>query len=118
MIAELLGTSIEVFIGLTVVLFGAAAWLTGRATALNWQPSWLLLVYGALLGLGSRFLTFALFTGELLSLSGYVIATAVLLGVMGCAYRLYRVRQMVRQYPWLYERRGPFAWREKDHAAS
>lgn len=117
MIEALLGSGLEVFIGLTVVLFGGTAWLTGRALALNWKSSWLVLPYGMLLGMGARFLTFALFEGELWSPSGYVIATAVLLGIMLLAYRLYRVRRMVRQYPWLYERHGPFAWRQKDQAA-
>jgi hypothetical protein len=117
-IEALLGSALEVFIGLTVVLFGGAAWLTGRALALNWKSPWLILLYGMLLGMGARFLTFALFEGELWSLSGYVTTTAVLLGIMLLAYRLYRVRQMVRQYPWLYERRGPFAWRQKDQTVS
>jgi len=28
-------------------------------------------------------------------------------------YRLTRTRQMVEQYPWAYERRGPLWWRAK-----
>ena len=27
-----------------------------------------------------------------------------------------RARQMARQYPWLYERTGPFSWRERKPA--
>jgi hypothetical protein len=109
----LLGSSVAVFIGVTVVLFGAAAWMTGRATALAWQTGWLLLPYSLLLGLGARFLTYALFEGQLLACYGYVVSTGVIGLVMLVAYRVYHVRQMVRQYPWLYERRGPFAWRDK-----
>jgi hypothetical protein len=111
---SILGSSIAVFIGVTVVLFGGASWMTGRALAVSWKPLWMVLPYGALLGLGARFLTFALFEGEFLSPSGYLISTAVLVLGMFIAYRLYHVRQMVQQYPWMYERRWLFAWREKD----
>ena len=110
---HLLGSSVAVFIGVTVVLFGAAAWMTGRATAIAWQSGWLLLPYSVLLGLGARFLTYALFEGQLLAWRGYGVSTAAIGAVMLLAYRVYHVRQMVRQYPWLYERLGPFAWRDR-----
>jgi hypothetical protein len=29
------------------------------------------------------------------------------------AYRLMRVRQMLRQYPWLYQRKGLLGWEER-----
>ncbi len=115
---SLVGSSIAVFIGMTVVLFGGAAWMTGRALATAWQPRGLAVLYSVLLGLGARFLTYALFEGHLLSLSGYVVSTAVILVVMLVAYRFYHVRQLVRQYPWIYERRWLFTWREKTPAAS
>lgn len=110
---SVLGSSGPVFIGVTVVLFGGASWMTGRALAFTWKPLWLVLPYGILLGFGARFLTYALFTGELLSPSGYLVSTAVIWLVMLIAYRLYSVHQMVQQYPWMYERRWLFAWREK-----
>ncbi len=116
-VESILGASLPVFIGVTVVLFGGASWMTGRALAIGWRPLWQALPYGMLLGLGARFLTFALFEGRFLSLRGYLISTAILLLVILLAYRLHRVSQMVRQYPWMYERRGPFAWREK-HAST
>ena len=47
-----LGSSIPVFIGVTVVVFGGASWLTGRALAVTWKSLWLALPYGILLGLG------------------------------------------------------------------
>ncbi len=109
----LVGSSIGVFIGVTVALFGGAGWMAGRALALGWKPRWLIVPYGLLLGVGARFLTYALFEGELLSVSGYIISTGILVGVMLVAYRFYQVRQMVRQYPWLVEARGWFVWREK-----
>lgn len=110
---HLLGSSVAVFIGVTVVLFGAASWMTGRATAIAWQAGWLLLPYSLLLGLGARFLTYALFAGQLLAWRGYAVSTGVIGLMMLIAYRTYHVRQMVQQYPWLYERRGPFVWRDK-----
>ena len=58
-------------------------------------------------------LTYALFEGQLLSWHGYGVSTGVIWLVMLIAYRLYYVHQMVRQYPWMYERRGLFVWHDK-----
>jgi len=107
----LLGSSIGVFIGVTVVLFGGAAILTGQGLAAAWRPVWQILPYGLLLAAGARFLTFALFEGELLSISGYVLQVLVLIGLEAVAYRATLAHKMVAQYPWLYERAGPFHWR-------
>jgi hypothetical protein len=38
---------------------------------------------------------------------------AFLLVVGGLSWRLTRARRMVMQYRWLYERTGPFGWRER-----
>ena len=110
---NLLGSSVVVFIGMTVILFGGSAVMTGRALALTWRPYWLAIPYAILMGLGCRFLTFALFEGELLSVSGFLASTLVLLVYCLVAYRLTQVARVVQQYPWLYERAGPFSWREK-----
>lgn len=107
------GTSVSVFIGVTVILFGSAAWMTGKALAVAWKPWWQGVLYGLLLGVGARFITYALFQGELLSLSGYVLSTAVLLLAMLIAFYLYRTHRMIQQYPWLYERHWFLHWREK-----
>jgi len=107
------GSSIPVFVGVTVIMFGGAAWMAGRALALNWKPRWSLLPYGLLLACGARFLTYALFDGQLWSWRGYVVSAVVIGGVMLMAHRLYQVRQMVRQYPWIVEPRGLLSWREK-----
>ena len=58
-------TSPAVFVIMTVMIFGAAATLTGQALADTWRPQWHLLVYIALLGAVDRFLQYALFGGEL-----------------------------------------------------
>lgn len=106
----LLGTSPGVFIGLTVGVMGFVAYMTGQAVAVTWKPAWQAALYTLLLGLADRFLTFALFQGELLSLSGYLIDTAVLLILTLLSWRMARARTMVNQYPWLYRRSGPFGW--------
>ncbi|HET7595187.1 MAG TPA: hypothetical protein VFK49_07005 [Stellaceae bacterium] len=111
--ASLLGASPGPFLGLTLVLFGAAALATGRALARHWRPVWQTLPYAALLGLGDRFLLYALFDGELLSASGYLIGALILLALALVAYRVTLARRMVRQYPWLYEPAGPLSWRRR-----
>lgn len=110
---ELLGTTLPVFITITVVVIGFAAYMTGQALGNTWQPVGRLIFYCVLLGFADRFLVFALFEGELVSVSGYVIDTAVLIAIALVAYRFNRARRIVSQYPWLYERTGPFTWREK-----
>ena len=104
----LLGTSLGVFIGLTVFIVGFAAWMTGQALAITWKPVWHAVIYCLLLGCADRFLTFGLFEGELLSISGYLIDTTVLIAIALTSFRYNRVKAMVRQYPWLYRRHGPF----------
>lgn len=109
----LFGSTVLVFVGVTVVLFGSAGWMAGRALATAWQPLWYVVPYGVLMGFGARFLTFALFHGTLLSWSGYLASTGVIIAMMCVAYRFYYTRQMVRQYPWMYERRWLFTWRQR-----
>jgi hypothetical protein len=109
----LLGASPGAFLGLTLVLFGAAALATGWTLARHWRPAWQTLPYAGLLGLGDRFLLYALFDGELRSASGTLIAAAILLVLAFVAYRITFVRGMVRQYPWLYEVAGPLSWRDR-----
>ena len=116
--AHMLGGPVPSVIAMTVVLFGAAAALTGQALARNWRPAWQLLLYALLLAAADRFLLFALFGGRLLSASGYAIAAVVLFAIAAVAFRITRARRMVRQYPWLYERDGWFAWRTRDGAAA
>ena len=112
-LADILGNDLGVFIGLTVVLFGAAACMSGQALAQTWRPVWQTVPYTLLLTVGSRFLSFALFDGELLSISGYFIDWMVLLLLCLLAYRVTQARRMVAQYPWLYERAGLFGWRAR-----
>lgn len=112
-LADILGADVAAFFVMTIVLFGGAAAMTGQALGRNWRPAWQAVPYSLLLGVGNRFLLFALFDGDLLSPSGYVIAVAIMLALCLLAYRLTRARSMVTQYPWLYTRAGLFGWRKK-----
>ena len=108
--------SLGVFIVMTVVIGGGAAFLSGRAMAAKWRPWMMAVLYMIPLGLALRFFHYALFTGDLLSLHYFITDTLVLIAGAGLGYRLTRVGQMVSQYPWLYERSSPFSWREKGAA--
>ncbi len=108
-----LGSSPAVFFGLTVLVFGGCGVLTGQALAEGWRPPGVACGYALLLGLGDRFLVWGLFGGELLSLYGFVVHTLVIGAITLTAYRISVARRMVSQYPWLYERAGPFGWRER-----
>jgi hypothetical protein len=111
MMQALLGTSFSVFLGISVLLTGFAAFMTGQAVANTWRPYWQLVIYCALLGAVSRFLIYALYNGVLWSVSGYLIGAGVLLLIGTFAFRVTRARRMVLQYPWLFERTGLFTWR-------
>lgn len=114
---ELLGGSLTEFLIVTVVIFGFAAFMSGQALAGSWRPLWQMYPYGLMLAAANRFFSFALFGGELLSVSGFLIDAAVICAIGTAAYRATRVHKMVTQYPWLYERAGLFGWREKSGRA-
>lgn len=104
---------LSVFLILTVIIGGGAAFLAGRNLASRWRPNWMPVFYMIPLGLALRFFHYALFHGDLLSLHYFITDTAVLLAAALLGYRLTMVRQMVSQYPWAYERSGPLSWRPK-----
>ncbi|KZD10017.1 DUF6867 family protein [Oceanibaculum pacificum] len=110
---QILGNDIPTFIGVTLVLAGGAAMLMGSALARTWRPFGQGVFYGLLLGLVSRFISFSLFGGELLSLSGYIVDSIVIILLAALVYRATLARRMVAQYPWLYERASLFGWRLK-----
>lgn len=112
----LYGGGIGVFIGMTLCVMGFAAYMTGQAVANTWKPVWQAIAYALLLGCADRFLVYALFEGELLSLVGYVVDTTALIAIALLAFRIAQARKMVQQYPWLYARSGPFSWRAKSPA--
>lgn len=107
----LLGSSLAVFFGFTVLVAGGCALLTGQTLAQGWKPRKILFAYALLIGVADRFLVFALFGGPLLSPLGFISHFAVIALIADAAYRATLARRMVGQYPWLYERSGPFGWR-------
>jgi hypothetical protein len=90
-----------VFLLVTVVLGGGAAWLTGRAIAQTWRPWWSIVAYMLMLGFAVRFIHFSLFGGTLLSAQFYMIDTAVAFLFASLGFRVTRKHQMARQYAFL-----------------
>jgi hypothetical protein len=97
--------SFWLFALITCLLGSWAAWMTGQT-----------LLYCVLLAAVVRFIHFALFGGTLLTLHFYLVDLAVLIAIASAGFRIRRARQMTRQYSWLYERTGPFTWRERMRA--
>jgi hypothetical protein len=112
-VTSALGGAAGPFLGMTALLFGLAAFLTGQAIAQAWRPAWQILPASLLLAAADRFLLFALFDAVFISVSGWLIAAAILAAIMAAGFFLTRARKMVQQYPWLYQRAGPFGWRPK-----
>jgi hypothetical protein len=105
--------SLGVFILVSLIMGGGAAYLSGRAIAGTWRPMWQVSIYMLVLGVAVRFMHFALFEGTLLSLHYYLVDTVICLIFGWLGYRATRVRQMITQYGWLYGRSGWLAWRPK-----
>jgi hypothetical protein len=99
---SLFGDTPLVFLGLSVIFMGGCATMTGQALASTWRPLW------------QAFLAYALFNGQLLTLSGYLLDSATLALLAALAYRATRAGQMANQYPWIYKRIGWFNWEERD----
>ena len=102
--------SLGVFILVTLLMGGGAAWLAGRAIAGTWRPWWHVFFYMMILGVAVRFIHFALFEGTLLSAYYYLIDAAVCLIFGFLSFRATRARQMATQYGWIYASAGPFKW--------
>ena len=96
-----------------LALVGPASFATGHGIAITWRPWNRLIFYTALLSAGLRFLDYALADGELWSIVGFLFGWAVQFAIAFFAYRLTQSRQMVRQYPWLYRRKGLLGWEER-----
>ena len=96
-----------------LVVVGPASVAAGHGLAITWRPWNRLIFYTALLSAGLRFLDYALGGGELWSIAGFVVGWAVQFVLAAVAYRVTEARQMVRQYPWLYRRKGLLGWEER-----
>lgn len=106
------------FLILTVIIMGGAGWLTGKAVAGGWRPLRQAIAGCVALGLFDRFLVYALFKGPLLSLPGFLLDAGVIVAIGAVAWRVTQAHKMVTQYPWLYRRAGPFAWRDQGAPAA
>jgi hypothetical protein len=104
---------LRVFLALTVIIGGGAAFMAARGLARSWKPFWRVYFYMALLAAAVRFFHYALFDGNLLSLYYYLVTYAVMLAAGVLGFRAMRTTQMVTQYRWLYERTSPLTWRDR-----
>ncbi len=105
--------SLGVFVLVSVILGGGAAWLAGRAVAATWRPLAQIVFYSLILGAAVRFIHFALFDGTLLSLHYYAVDSAICLASGFLGFRTARAAQMVTQYSWINAPHGPLGWRRK-----
>lgn len=101
-----------VFLLVTVIIGGAAAFMSGRAVAQTWRPYWHIPVYMLAIAATVRFFHYALFGEPLLSLKNYLVDLVVVLTAASLGYRLLRARQMAQQYHWLFQRSGLLRWRK------
>ena len=101
---------------ITLVLGGGCAILTGRAIALTWRSIWIAAAAMIPMGMAVRFIHFALFDEALLAPQTFAIETAILSVVACLSFQRTRALQMVRQYYWLYQPRGPLGWQLRQDA--
>lgn len=92
------------FVVVTLLLGGAAAFVSGRAIALTWRSPLNVPAYMLLLAAAVRFVQYAVFATPLLSARSYLIDLAILLAVAAAGYRVTRRGQMATQYGWLPRR--------------
>lgn len=90
-----------VFLLVTVVMGGLAAYATGSAIATTWRPRWQLVVYGFLIAAAVRFIHHALFEEPFIAPRSYVVDLVVLIVAAAFGFHLTRRRQMREQYDWL-----------------
>jgi hypothetical protein len=113
LISDWLGDTLGIVLMFNFVLAGPASFTAGHGVAITWRPWRQLVLYSALISMGLRFFDYALAGGDLWSIGGFVLGWVVQFAIAAFAYRLTRARQMVRQYPWLYERKGLLGWEER-----
>src|SRR5262249_43304707 len=87
-----------IFLLLTVVMGGGAAYVSANASPLTWRPFCPAPLYMLPLAAAVRFCHFALFAEPFLSLKTFSVAFAVALVAPSFGFRLLRAGQMARQY--------------------
>jgi hypothetical protein len=88
------------FISLTLVLGGAAAFVSGRALADRWRAPVTAILAAVPLAGAVRFLHYAL-AGERSGPAHFALTFAILAAIALTGFRWARARQTRRQYPWL-----------------
>ena len=111
--SEWFGDTLFQVLVFNLVLIGPASFASGHAVAITWRPWPQIVFYTGLLSATLRFLDYALGGGELWSVGGFLLGWAIQLAIGAFAYQLTRARLMVRQYPWLYRRKGLLGWEER-----
>jgi hypothetical protein len=96
--------AVLIFLGLSVILGGAASYSAGRALANRWRPLRQGVIYALLIAAAARFLHYALFAEPLLSLPRFGLDFTVALGFAFAGFELTRRRQMKRQYGAIFAR--------------
>ena len=87
-----------VFLLLTVILGGSAAFISGKSIAETWRPFWQIPFYMVLLAFIVRFLHFALFEEVFVSVRNFLVDYGLLLALAVVGYRVARTSQMSTQY--------------------
>lgn len=105
--------NVWIFLILTVIVGGGAAFMAGRNLAIGWKSPWALFVYMLIFTCGVRFLHFALFKNDLFSLQYYISHGLIVQGAALLGFRTTMARQMVAKYPFAYERTSLLGWRAK-----
>ena len=77
-----------IFLVLTVILGGGAAFLAGRGLARSWKPLRRIFFYMALLAAAVRFFHYALGEGNLRSLYYYLVTYVLLVGAAWLGFRM------------------------------
>ena len=93
-----------IFIILTCMLGGGAAFAAGRSLALSWRPYRLLFIYMLIFTCGIRFLHVALFESALTSLQYYISHGLVIQLCAFPGYRMTMARQMAEKYRFAFVR--------------
>jgi hypothetical protein len=106
--------SFGVFLLVSVVLGGGAAFIAGRAITQTWRPRWHVAFYMLILTLAVRFIHYALFDATLLSLHYYLVDLAICLAFGLAGFRATRAAQMATQYRWVNVRAGVFRWSRRE----
>lgn len=99
-----------VFVLVTLLMGGWAAWMTGKACASTWSRYPILFFYLVLLTMGVRFLHQAPFGGNMFS-PYYFVVDLIIIQLIGLlSYRIRLAKQMVGKYGWMFQRSGALGW--------